>query len=200
MEGIGEMTEVVGTEKLTHERWLNLFARTFRRDGKTFRWVFASRKPDPDANRKPDAVLVVPILIDGVDAGAEPKLIATREWRAAIGDYEWGIPAGLIDGDESLVDTARRELLEETGYELVEVLKVSPPSYSSTGLTDESAALVFCTCRTPADHRRQLDESELIEVHPLSLRDVDRLVDTTEPINARAWSAFYLYHRLGRLL
>lgn len=194
------MTEIVGTEKLTDERWLNLFARTFRRDGKTFRWVFASRKPDPAANRKPDAVLVVPILIDGVAAGAEPKLIATREWRAAIGDYEWGLPAGLIDDGETPVETARRELLEETGYELVEVLKVSPPTFSSTGLTDESAALVFCTCRTPAEHRTRHEDSELIEVHPLTMHDIDRLVDTTEPINARAWSAFYLYHRLGRLL
>lgn len=194
------MTEILSTEKLTDERWLNLFARTLRRDGKTFRWVFASRKPDPTASRKADAVLVVPILIDGVEAGAEPKLIATREWRAAIGGYEWGIPAGLVDGDESLVETARRELLEETGYVLVDVLKVSPPSYSSTGMTDESAALVFCTCRTPADHRPRPEETELIEVHPLSIRDIDRLIDTSEPINARTWGTFYLYHRLGRLL
>lgn len=194
------MTEIVGTEQLTNERWLNLFVRTFRRHGKTFRWTFASRKPDPDANRKPDAVLIVPILIDGVDSGAEPKLIATREWRAAIAAFEWGIPAGLIDGDESPVDTARRELLEETGYEMVDVLKVSPPSYSSTGMTDESAVMVYCTCRTPADHRQRLDHAELIEVHPLTIDDVGRLVDTTEPINARTWCTFYLYQQMGRLL
>jgi ADP-ribose pyrophosphatase len=195
------VTEIVGTEKLTNEPWLNLLVRTFRRGGRTFRWLFASRKPDPDAGRgRIDAVLIVPILIDGVENGTEPRLVATREWRATIGDYEWGLPAGLVDGDEDPIEAARRELLEETGYELVEVLKASPPNYSSTGMTDELVVIVFCTCRTPADHRQRLDGAELIEVHPLTRRQLDKLVDTNEPINGRAWGAFYLYHRLGRML
>lgn len=194
------MTEIVKTEKLTGERWLNLFARTFRRDGQSHRWLFASRRPDPDAPPKVDAVLIVPILIDGIDAGAESKLVATREWRATIRDYEWGLPAGLRDGDEDVIETARRELMEETGYELVEVQKVSPPNYSSTGMTDELVVMVYCTCRTPPNHRQHLDGAELIEVHPLTLVQVDQLVDTKEPINGRAWGAFYLYHRLRRFI
>jgi ADP-ribose pyrophosphatase len=198
-------TEILATEKLSNERWLNLFARTFRRGGQTYRWLFASRKPDPAANRRADAVLIVPILLDGGVPGgelnvAEPKLVATREWRATIGDYEWGVPAGLIDGDEDYETTARRELMEETGYELVEVLKTSPPNYSSTGMTDELVVIVFCTCRTPREHTQHLDGAELIEVHPLTLGEIDKLVDTQEPINGRAWGVFYLYHRLGRLL
>lgn len=194
------MTEIVSTEKLTDERWLNLFRRTFRRDGKEYRWLFASRRPDPEAPRSVDAVLIVPILIDGLDEGKEPRLVATREWRATIADYEWGVPAGLRDGDESVINTARRELMEETGYELVEVQKVSPPNYSSTGMTDESVVMVYCTCRTPPNHQQHLDGAELIEVHPLTLAQVDQLVDTKEPVNGRAWGAFYLYHRLGRLV
>ena len=194
------MTEIVGTEKLTNERWLNLFCRTFRRGGETFRWLFASRKADAAMDRKIDAVLIVPILIDGIEEGGEPKLVATREWRATICDYEWGVPARLCDGDESPIDTARRELMEETGYELVEIQKVSPPNYSSTGMTDELVVMVFCTCRTPPNHQQHLDGAELIEVHPLSLAQVDQLVDTKEPINGRAWGAFYLYHRLRRFV
>jgi ADP-ribose pyrophosphatase len=197
-------TEIVSTEKLTDERWLNLFRRTIRRGGETFRWVFASRRAQPKPGPHTDAVLIVPILIDGGVPGgeqhrAEPKLVATREWRAPIGAFEWGLPAGLVDGDEQPEETARRELLEETGYELAEVLKASPPTFSSTGMTDEAVVMVFCTCRTPADHRQHLDGAEQIEVHPLTLAEIDRLIDTTEPINARAWGAFYLYHRLRRL-
>ena len=197
--------KLVGTEKLTDERWLNLFARTFTRAGRTFRWLFASRKAEPGGPARPDAVLIVPILVDGgvpggEAAGAEPRLVATREWRVPIWDYEWGVPAGLIDGDESVVEAARRELFEETGYELLDVLKVSPPNYSSTGMTDELVVIVFCTCRTPSDHRQHLDGAEQIEVRLLTMADVDRLVDAQDPINGRAWTVFYLFHRLGRLL
>lgn len=196
--------EILATDQLSDERWLNLFARTYRRGEQTVRWLFASRKARPGSDRRADAVLIVPILLDGGTpggerSGAEPKLVATREWRAVIGDFEWGVPAGLIDGDESYVETARRELYEETGYELAEVLKVSPPNYSSSGMTDELVTIVFCTCRTPPDRKQHLDAAEQIEVHPLTLAEIDRLIDTQEPINGRAWNAFYLYHRLGRL-
>lgn len=188
-------TEIVDTEKLTDERWLNLFRITYRRAGQTFRWIFASRKPVPTVERKPDAVIIVPILL----GEGEPKLVATREYRIVIGAYEWGLPAGLIDHDEPPEEAARRELFEETGYELVDVTQVSPPNYSSTGMTDELVSIVFCTCRKPADYRQHLEPAEQIEVHLLTLADVARLVDTNEPINGRAWQAFYLYHRLGRL-
>lgn len=191
-----QRTEIVGTEKLTNEKWLNLFRRTYRRGERTFRWLFASRKPEPIVERRPDAVLIVPILIgDG-----EPRLVATKEYRVVIDAYEWGLPAGLIDGDEPPLVAARRELLEETGYELTDVIQISPPNYSSTGMTDELVTIVFCTCRKPADYRQRLEAAEQIEVHLLTLAEIDQLVNTQEPINGRAWQAFYLFHRLGRFL
>lgn len=189
-------SEIVATEKLTNEKWLNLFRITFRRGGHTFRWLFASRKPEPTVERKPDAVLIVPILV----GGGEPQLVATREYRIVIGGFEWGLPAGLIDGDEPVLEAARRELLEETGYELADVIQISPPNYSSTGMTDELVTIVICTCRKPADYRQRLEISEQIEVHLLTLTEIDALVNTKEAINGRAWQAFYLFHRLGRLL
>lgn len=189
-------TEIVGTEKLTNEKWLNLFRRTYRRGGKAFQWLFASRKPEPTVERKPDAVLIVPILI----GEGEPRLVATKEYRVVIDAFEWGLPAGLIDGDEPVVEAARRELLEETGYELADVIQESPPNYSSSGMTDELVTIVVCTCRKPADYRQRLEISEQIEVKLLTLAEIDALVNTKEPINGRAWQAFYLFHRLGRFL
>jgi ADP-ribose pyrophosphatase len=192
-------SEIVATQKLTNEKWLNLFVRTYIRDGREHRWLFASRKPEPRlaaAGARPDAVLIVPILL----GGPEPLLVATREWRVPIGAYEWGVPAGLIDGDESPEEAARRELWEETGYELVEVTDLSPLNYSSTGMTDESVQMVYCTCRKPKGHKQHLDGAEDIEVRLLSKKDIDRLVKSEEPVNARAWLTFYMYHRLGRLI
>lgn len=57
---------------------------------------------------------------DGVNVVAltrEGRLLLTREYRHGAGAVLTGIPAGIVDpGDVSPEATARRELLEETGY------------------------------------------------------------------------------------
>lgn len=58
-----------------------------------------------------DAVAVVAL-------DTEDRLVLVRQYRHAVGERLWELPAGLCDVDgEDLVDTARRELLEETGLE-----------------------------------------------------------------------------------
>ena len=58
----------------------------------------------------PGAVAVV-ALDDG------DRVLMIRQYRHPVGRLLWEIPAGLRDVDgEPLLDTAKRELLEETGY------------------------------------------------------------------------------------
>ena len=66
--------QLISTKKLTKEKWLNLFQRTFRYGGRTVKWLFASRKTKHDGARTADAVLIVPILIDGVAEGMPVRL------------------------------------------------------------------------------------------------------------------------------
>ena len=55
--------KITGVEKLTNEKWLNLFAATYSHNDHQGRWVFASRSPTPHPEaRHCDAVLIVPIL------------------------------------------------------------------------------------------------------------------------------------------
>jgi 8-oxo-dGDP phosphatase len=59
----------------------------------------------------PGAVAIV--AIDPVD-----QLLMIRQYRHPAGATLWELPAGLRDVDgEPLLETARRELLEETGYQ-----------------------------------------------------------------------------------
>ncbi|HEY6024231.1 MAG TPA: NUDIX hydrolase [Pseudolabrys sp.] len=39
-----------------------------------------------------------------------------RQYRPALENFTWELPAGTLDKDESPADCCRRELLEETGY------------------------------------------------------------------------------------
>src|SRR5262245_29977248 len=56
--------EILGTEKLTDEKWVNLFVRRFRGHGKEGRWIFASHHAAPAVPAEEvDAVVIVPILL-----------------------------------------------------------------------------------------------------------------------------------------
>ena len=94
----------------------------------------------------------------------------------------------------------RREMLEETGLEVTAVKKVSPPAFSSSGLTDESAYLVFVDVRATPQTRPKLEASEDIEVRLLDFAEVSRLCDDRDArMDAKAWTVLYLYQQLGKL-
>jgi len=70
---------------------------------------------------------------------------STNEFiRYTVNDYVWEFPAGLIDSGESPEEAARRELKEETGLDVDEIIDVLPGGYSSAGMTDEKVSVILC--------------------------------------------------------
>lgn len=103
-----------------------------------------SRDPDISSPEKllhprTDAVMI--IMTDT----ARERLLLIREFRLELGREIYGLPAGLIDPGETVEETARRELKEETGLDLVEIRHVLPPAYSAVGLSNEQCICVFGT-------------------------------------------------------
>jgi ADP-ribose pyrophosphatase len=56
-----------------------------------------------------DSVGVIPVNEMG-------EILLVRAYRYLQESTDWEIPGGLVERDESSIDAARRELLEETGY------------------------------------------------------------------------------------
>jgi ADP-ribose pyrophosphatase len=182
------MIKIKGSRKLTAEKWLNLFEVSYiARTGDEKSWQMASRQNEPKcltgSYHRPDAVVIVPFHM------AKNKMVIIREYRVPLNDYEYGFPAGLVAGGESVEQAARRELMEETGLTVSRFIKVSPPIYSSAGMTDESVAMVYVECEGEPSNSANTD-SELIEILLISPEEASRLLsDPILKFDAKAWLA-----------
>lgn len=178
----------MATKKITNERWLNLFEREHTdKNGDVKKWNFVSRTQEPAdsiARKQPDAVIIAAI----VDNPDEPyRHVCTAEYRVAIGGFEFGFPAGLIDKGETPAEAAKRELLEETGL-IFKAHKVSPVRLvSSAGMSDECVQIVFGTARGVVSTSNQ-EASENIQTHLLTKSQLATLVHQDNPLGCIGWS------------
>lgn len=154
------------------EKWLKLWSVHWERGKKQGQWSFVSRKKTPMAVTgliEPDAVVIVPTWTSSF----EDRLVITKEYRIPLGGYYYGFPAGLIEKGQTPKETAIRELVEETGLTVLNIDKISPPVFSSAGMTDESSVLVYCTVTGTPSNAGQ-EEAEDIETLILG---IDKLTD-----------------------
>ncbi|MDD5422367.1 MAG: NUDIX hydrolase [Candidatus Omnitrophota bacterium] len=59
--------------------------------------------------KHPGASLIVPLL-------SKDKVVLLRQLRPVINSYIYELPAGTIDGNETPLECAKREIVEEIGY------------------------------------------------------------------------------------
>jgi ADP-ribose pyrophosphatase len=190
--------EIRSADKLTNQKWLNLFDVAYvDEDGHHRSWQIASRSSAPKCitgrYNMPDAVVIVPYHT------AEKKVVVTREYRVPLADYEYGFPAGLIDPGETIEQTARRELQEETGLIATRFLKISPPVYSSAGMTDESVAMVYVECDGQPSTVANT-ASELIEVQLVTRTQASQMCQNpTLKFDVKAWLVLVRFAEKGTL-
>lgn len=105
----------------------------------------------------------------------EERVVLVEQFRPPVGETVIELPAGLT-GDvvglesESLLEAARRELLEETGYQAAQWTELTR-GYSSPGLTDELIVLFLAEGLTKHGDGGG-DSSEDITIHEVPLAEV----------------------------
>ena len=190
------MPEPYHITKLTDQKWLNLYDVEYTaKDRVPHHWMMCSRKDKPIADAAiPDAVYIAAIL----PTPEGNRLVMTKEFRVAIDDGEYGFPAGLIDKGESIESTVRRELKEETGLDVVAIHHVSPPVYSSAGMSDESCCMVLVMAAgKPSTHLNETHEQ--IEVVLYDVEDIAALLQSDKKIAGKAWGLLYHFAAIGRI-
>ena len=152
--------------------FLKKYELHFDAEGQNVCWEIISLN-DPkcasDLGSRLTAVEIIARFEDG-------DYLLCREFRFAVNDQVWEFPTGMIDGDETPEEAARRELKEETGLELVRVDRVLPPACYSVGLCDELIVPVFVTVRGSMRPCREAYED--IAPQKMSLSDIRALLNT----------------------
>lgn len=127
------------------------------------RWEFVSRAGGIRA-----------AVILAIDVG---DVILVEQFRVPLGRACLELPAGLvgdIDAGESVAESARRELEEETGYR-AERIEDLGEFYSSPGMASESFTLVRATGLAKVGDGGG-DGDENIVVHRVPLADIEAFV------------------------
>jgi ADP-ribose pyrophosphatase len=102
----------------------------------------------------------------------------------------FNFPAGLIDPGETPEETARRELKEETGLDLVKISDILPLSYSAVGFSNETNLCVIGTA--DGTFQKSSSAAEEIEAAWYTKEEVRKLL-RTELFAARTQSYSYLW-------
>lgn len=105
-------------------------------------------------------VVVVPIT-------KKKEFLLIRQFRPVVNNFVIEFPAGLNDKDEPLIEVARRELIEETGYDCNDLIYLAEGPVSS-GMSTEILTVFIAKEAYPASAitktRYPADESENIEI------------------------------------
>lgn len=123
-------------------------------------------------------VIVVALTPDG-------RVLLVEQWREAVGASVLELPAGLAGDaesprDEPLEEAARRELVEETGWDAAEMerLAAGPPS---AGVTSEIVTFFRARGLTKAGPGGGVD-GEAITVHEVPLGEVEAFIAAREAV------------------
>lgn len=163
-----EQKKCMGVEKLTDNRFLNLYHIDARsRNGEPFDYYFASRNQENAIKIKtrevrPEGIVIYPVLKENPG-----KVVMIRQYRYPLDAYVYEFPAGIIDPGETKEMTAVREMKEETGLDFTvydggnESLR--NPFFIGPGFTDESDAAVFGYASGEVE-KKYCEDTESLEV------------------------------------
>lgn len=197
-------SKVTKLKALAKTKFLSLYEAEYENKvGHIRTWTIATRKDNEILEKQffehkkdtTDGVIIAAYHIN------EKKLVIIKQFRIPLNDYVYELTAGLIDPGEDAKSTIGRELMEETGLEIVDVIdnKGIDKVYVSPGMTDESLALVYCTCKGKISSQ-YLEEDECIEAILVSQNEAKELIKSKEKFDIKCFLLLQSFALLGEKL
>jgi ADP-ribose pyrophosphatase len=136
--------------------------------------------------RHPGGAAVLPVLADG-------RILLIRQFRPAIGEMVYEIPAGRLEPDETARECAGRELMEEVGYSAAEILPLGG-FWSTVGFCDEYIHLFLG--RDLVAVEQNLEPDEIIDLCPMPFGEALVKVKNGEILDGKTQLALLNYQSL----
>lgn len=131
----------------------------------------------------PGAVVILPIL-------DQSSIIMIRNYRFAVGETLWELPAGTLEPNEDPEASAYRELAEETGYQ-AKSMDFLGRFYSSPGISNE--VLTSYVAKDLQFVGQNLDDTEVITAEIIAWDKVFEMIQSGEIRDNHALSTIFLY-------
>ncbi len=124
-------------------------------DNQPYDYIYVTRK-------QPGAV-IVPYFSD------TDSVLLVSQYRHPVSKVAWGFPGGGIESDQTAEETARKELLEETGYEAKELLDLGQylPDMGIIGNTKGQVFLALDPVKVGESAQDTAEESTEPQIFPL---------------------------------
>jgi ADP-ribose pyrophosphatase len=134
-----------------------------------------------------DWINIIPVTPQG-------KVVFIHQFRHGTEEVTLEIPGGMAeDGDVSLLESARRELLEETGYSADQIVSIGSVAPNPAFLTNRCHTFLALGARKTAEP--QFDGAEDIGVEEIDLAQVPQLISSGRITHALVVAAFYHLER-----
>jgi ADP-ribose pyrophosphatase len=145
------------------------------------------RLPDGNAAvreciRHPGAVLILAQRDDG-------RIVFVRQFRYPVGQSLLELPAGRIDPGETLLDCARRELVEETGFQARDWQRLGM-IHPCVGYSDERIEIFLARGLTEVGARPDADE--FLEILHLGIDEAEQAARDGRITDAKTICALFL--------
>ena len=155
---VPDLPKILKVERTRISPWLEIVARDvrFSRDAAEETYY---------AIAQPDYVAVLAVTPD-------QRVLLVRQYRPAIERFSLELPAGIVDPDEDPLETAKRELLEETGYHTVSIERIGQCATCSSRISNTTHSFFVRTGDRVAD----FVEEQGVRVSLVSPSELRRLV------------------------
>lgn len=125
---------------------------------------------------------------------ADGRYIFVKQYRKAVEDDRLEIVAGLREPSEPPEETARRELMEETGYAPDRLVRIGGIN-ASPGYTSEYVD-IFCADVSGSPDERKMDEDEHVETVAMDRETFEQAVKAGQIPDSKTLAAWLLYEKI----
>jgi ADP-ribose pyrophosphatase len=135
------------------------------------------------------------LAIDDSKSRKNPLVLIERQFRHAAQQYMYEVPAGKMEEGEDHLEGAKRELLEETGYQAKKWTKLVR-YFASPGFLGEWMQVFLAEGLTPG--KAQPEEDETFELQFVPLSELLKLIAAGEILDGKTLISVMYYAQMGR--